>query len=560
MLKQRLKGMVRVLSNAVTISPMECIMALVAVGIGMINIYHSVGNEYRLLYYPVLFLVANISNKLTVEGRRRWSYYVVSLLLLAILILFNVKPSNSYYIVALGCVSLAYFSFPMYADNDRFGENVLNNIVAILFAGFVSGVVFLLTISIKFSLTYLFGLRDSWKDLDCIAMLVWVGLFPILFLAFNNNNLRLRLKNKFTEILFNYILTPAIIVYMLIFYAYFVKVIILWELPKGNVAYMVFGFGIAAYLLKMISFLLAKDYFVKLYRNLAYFVLPSLVLFWIGTIYRVNEYGFTEERIYLLIGGVFLTAASLVLISQNRGRYLYLSLGVIVLLLVFTYLPFISAKTLGIKSQEHRFEKALRMLGYTKLDTTVRFKPLANTPLNRKAISTLVSSFDYVYYQAQSGYTAKHLGIESTYQLEKIVTPVNYAIAFKSKQQGSSVDVLRNPNNEVDIQGYKKFILLHEHSKDGTYYNNDGSMLSIYYNNTKIFSANKDSLLNGQLAKAGINLHDVPDGNKPLSKKQQLLYRIEIPGGVALVTSYYISEQPYKVDDIYLYGMLLNAD
>lgn len=82
-------------------------------------------------------------------------------------------------------------------------------------------------------------------------------------------------------------------------------------------------------------------------------------------------------------------------------------------------------------------------------------------------------------------------------------------------------------------------------------------MLNIYYNNTKIFSANKDSLLNGQLAKAGINLHDVPDGNKPLSKKQQLLYRIEIPGGVALVTSYYISEQPYKVDDIYLYGMLL---
>jgi hypothetical protein len=558
MIKQRIERVAQALVGAAKENPMECILAVVAVGVGIASIYASRQHEYRLLYYPMLFLLTNIANKLTVNHQKRWIYYIVSLLSLVVLLLFNVEPSGSYYVVALGCVALAYLSFPLYPDNERFAENVLNNVVALLFASFVAGVVFLLTVSIKLSLDYLFDLHSSDKGIESIAILVWVGFFPILFLAFNGNSLRLTLKNRFTEILFNYILTPAIIVYMLIFYAYFVKVALQWELPKGNVAYMVFGFGIAAYLLKMVSYLLAKDYFGWLYRNLSYFVLPALVLFWIGTIYRVNEYGFTEDRIYLLIGGAFLTVTSLVLISNKLGRYLYLSLGIIVVLSVFTYLPFVSAKTLGIKSQQHRFEKTLATLGYTKLDSAVRFKPLANTPQNRETISTLTSSFRYIYQNGEKEYTAKHLGVADSYQLEDIITSANYAMANESSDRSYQVSSLVNPKTALDIQGYRTMVMLKAYSSNGDYYQDNGVKLEIYHNSKVVFTANKDSLLKAQLAKAGVSLRDAQEDGTPLTEQQQrLLYQIEIPGGVALVNRYNVSEDPYKVEDVDLYGMLL---
>jgi hypothetical protein len=65
-------------------------------------------------------------------------------------------------------------------------------------------------------------------------------------------------------------------------------------------------------------------------------------------------------------------------------------------------------------------------------------------------------------------------------------------------------------------------------------------------------------LLKSQLAKAGVSLRDASEDGQPLTEQQQqLLYRIEIPGGVALVRSYDVSEDPYKVEEVDLYGILL---
>lgn len=557
MMKQKIKTVIQALVNAANNNPMECILALVAVVFGIMKVYGTGVGEYQLYYYPMLFLLVNIANKLTVSDPKRLIYYAISVLSLAIFFFFNVEPSGSYYVVGLGCVALAYLSFPLHSDNERFAENVLNNVVALLFAGFVAGVTFLLMVSIRLSIAYLFDLRSSGNDIECIAICTWVGLYPILFLAFNDNSLRLTLKNSFTLILFNYILTPAIIIYMLIFYAYFVKVAFQWELPKGNVAYMVFGFGIAAYLLKMLSYVLSKEYYSWLYRNLSYFVLPALLLFWIGTIYRVNEYGFTEDRIYLLIGGAYLTVASFVLISNKLGRYLYLSVGIIVVLSVFTYIPFVSAKTLGIKSQECRFEKALHALGYSKLDSTVRFKPLTDTPQNQKLVTMLTSSFDYIYQNTTEEYIVKHLGAEDPDHLEKILTSENYAMANGSADDRYQVKGLNNPESALNIQGYKTLVMLNGSSDNGCYYVNEKGRLVVYYNSKEIFSASKDELLKSQLAKAGISLRTAVEKGDQLTEQQQVLYRISIPQGVILVNSYTVTEQPQKVEDIYLYGILL---
>ena len=117
---------------------------------------------------------------------------------------------------------------------------------------------------------------------------------------------------------------------------------------------------------------------------------------------------------------------------------------------------------------------------------------------------------------------------------------------------------MENLKSEFNVEGYKTFVQLEAYSKNGNYYKSEGANLDIYRDGKKIFSANKDSLLKVQLAKAGVGLREVLENDeKLLTEKQQLLFQIDIPGGVALVSSYYVREQPYKVENIYLYGMLV---
>ena len=84
-MKQRIAKVAQALVNAAKGNPMECILAAVAVGIGITSIYTTRYGEYRTFYYPMLFLLTNIANKLTVNHPSRWAYYAVSLLSLAAL-------------------------------------------------------------------------------------------------------------------------------------------------------------------------------------------------------------------------------------------------------------------------------------------------------------------------------------------------------------------------------------------------------------------------------------------------------------------------------------------
>lgn len=77
-------------------------------------------------------------------------------------------------------------------------------------------------------------------------------------------------------------------------------------------------------------------------------------MFWVGTFYRIAQYGFTELRVYLVLGGLVLTGMTFLFFSKRTGRYLYVALSAVVLLSVFTYIPGITAKDIERISQEKR--------------------------------------------------------------------------------------------------------------------------------------------------------------------------------------------------------------
>lgn len=160
--------------------------------------------------------------------------------------------------------------------------------------------------------------------------------------------------NKLFDVLLNYVLSPALLIYAVILYLYFVKVAVLWSLPKGAVAYIVVSFISATFILKSCQPFLERRYYDWFYRYSGWAVLPALVMYWVGTFYRINQYGYTEARVYLVVVGAILTGTVLLFFFRRTAHYLYAVVLAVVLLSFVTYIPCITARDIERISQEKR--------------------------------------------------------------------------------------------------------------------------------------------------------------------------------------------------------------
>ena len=108
------------------------------------------------------------------------------------------------------------------------------------------------------------------------------------------------LKN-FTQ----YVLLPLISLYLVILICYEAKILVTLSLPVGWVSYLVLVFAIFG----ILSFLLVHpiatqtaNLWMRTFNRWFYFLLIPLLglLFW-AILYRINLYGFTHERYYVLL-------------------------------------------------------------------------------------------------------------------------------------------------------------------------------------------------------------------------------------------------------------------
>lgn len=109
---------------------------------------------------------------------------------------------------------------------------------------------------------------------------------------------------RFADKLGNYVLLPATCLYLLVLYAYIVKIIIAGELPNGGVSWMttaMMAITFGTLFLRYKSLYTEEDTrFVKAVRlGLPLATLPCLTLMTVGFVRRISDYGWTPMRGYL---------------------------------------------------------------------------------------------------------------------------------------------------------------------------------------------------------------------------------------------------------------------
>lgn len=140
---------------------------------------------------------------------------------------------------------------------------------------------------------------------------------------------------KGLKVFTQYVLIPLVSIYMLILYAYGIKIVFLWNLPTGWVAMPVMWYAAVGVLAVLLVYPLRDDEENTWVRFFARFffraTLPIIVLLYVAIWARVRAYGITEDRYYLILLGAWLTGISFYYIfsKQKNIRYIPLSLAII---------------------------------------------------------------------------------------------------------------------------------------------------------------------------------------------------------------------------------------
>lgn len=173
------------------------------------------------------------------------------------------------------------------------------------------------------------------------------------------------LKN-FTQ----YVLLPLISLYLVILICYEAKIIVTLSLPVGWVSYLVLAFAITG----ILSFLLVHpianengNLWMRTFNRWFYFLLiPLLLLLFWAILYRINLYGFTHERYYVLLLSIWLAVVVAYFLIQKYPKIKFIPISMC-LAGLFSIVGPQSANSVSKYSQLSRFEVYMQKTDGKKL-------------------------------------------------------------------------------------------------------------------------------------------------------------------------------------------------
>lgn len=287
-------------------------------------------------------------------------------------------------------------------DNRTFTAHALHVVTQLFLGLFVTGIFTLAVLAVTGSFFYIFSIQARTHFYEYIYQFIWFVLAPqVCCTLIRQHEDEVVEPFKVLRIILNFILSPAVILYTVILYTYFIKIAFEWDLPKGGVAWMVMGFITVALIGYAAQSILSKRYYDRFYRYFTLIAIPPLIMYWIGSIYRIRLYSFTESRFYLLVAGLLMTLFVLMLCKERTRRYQLMALVFGAAIILFTYIPGISAKCIGLRSQEQRLATIISELKLTdsktgKLKDDLNMKQISQDSLLCGRYKEACSVIDYV--------------------------------------------------------------------------------------------------------------------------------------------------------------------
>ena len=260
-------------------------------------------------------------------------------------------------------------------DQEQFWEFNKQLFIRIITGGIYSSVLYIgLAVAIT-AITKLFNV-EFYKEIYGDLFIIIAGIFnTIFFLAGvpESNNTDSPLKLSYPKGLKNFtqfVLLPLISLYLVILLCYETKILITLSLPLGWVSYLVLIFAIFGILSFLLIHPIAKEtgnLWMRTFSRWFYFLLVPLLglLFW-AILYRVNLYGFTHERYFVLLLSIWLTVVVAYFIFNKQSKIIFIPISMCLFGLLSIAGPQ-SADSISKGSQLSRFENYMKVIENKKL-------------------------------------------------------------------------------------------------------------------------------------------------------------------------------------------------
>ncbi len=162
------------------------------------------------------------------------------------------------------------------------------------------------------SIEYLFEINITHKFYMDIWLIGWCFFGPAYFITnvptqfdYQRSDCEFPRGVHFIQ---NYVLVPLSLVFMVILYAYFIKILLQWELPRGNLGKMISTFGVIG-IFTHLTIYPVYDRGAPLlnwfYRNFYKMMIVPLGLLILAIAVRLSQYGLTEPRYIVVISVIW---------------------------------------------------------------------------------------------------------------------------------------------------------------------------------------------------------------------------------------------------------------
>lgn len=326
--------------------------------------------------------------------------YAIGVLAL-VLYYFNLLPSFEFvsltrFTAVVISLIIAFFFIPWLKKREGYETYVIKVFSSFLTTFVYSGVLYFGLAAILLTTNTLFDLQIDGKYYYYIFLVVSLIFAVALFLSKipgREDTLEDYTFSRSLKVLLLNIVIPLITIYTLILYAYFAKIIIQWQWPKGLVSHLVLWYSaISVGVIFLITPIVKDNTIGRLFKTwFPKLIIPILAMMFISIGLRINQYGITENRYYVVLLGIWITGIMLYFsfVKPLRNIIIPISLFFVVAIAVFGPL---SSYSLSIKSQNNRFNEIL-----SKNQMLSEDKILKNTELStddKRQLSSIITYFN----------------------------------------------------------------------------------------------------------------------------------------------------------------------
>jgi hypothetical protein len=279
---------------------------------------------------------------------------------------------NSKMVIHLLVISFALFAgylyLPSYKNAMNFGNVALAHFKS-AFTSILYGIVLYLGIAAIIGAIDILLYDVDYKSYAHAANIIFIFFTPMYYLSllpkFNSMDETDDAKKeisflypKFLDILVSYITIPLISAFTAVLIIYFIKILVTGVWPVGQVGPMVLGYSAVGYFIYILSSNLNNKFSVVYRKVFPIILIPLVVMQLVSSYIRIDAYGITESRYYVVLFGIFSIVCALVLIlgkKKNPNTIVLLS----AIFALLSIIPPVDAFTVSKNSQARRLTEIL---------------------------------------------------------------------------------------------------------------------------------------------------------------------------------------------------------